>query len=47
MRYNFDEMIPRRGTNCEKWDGTDMEGVLPLWVADMWHNPFRMHCNAV
>ena len=35
MRYNFDEMIPRRGTNCEKWDGTDMEGVLPLWVADM------------
>lgn len=35
MKYNFDEMIPRRGTNSEKWDGIAEEGVLPLWVADM------------
>ena len=37
--YNFDEIIPRRGTSCVKHDmlnevfGTD--DVLPMWVADM------------
>lgn len=30
----FDKIIPRRGTNCVKWD-TVPEGVLPMWVADM------------
>ena len=34
MKYNFDEIVPRRGTNSYKWD-TPEEGVLPMWVADM------------
>ncbi len=34
MKYNFDEIIPRRGTNSYKWD-TPAVGVLPMWVADM------------
>jgi cystathionine beta-lyase len=39
MIYNFDEIVDRRNTNCEKWDNcTDRFGrndLLPLWVADM------------
>ena len=35
MKYNFDEIIPRRGTNSVKWDETSIEDVIPLWVADM------------
>ena len=46
MKYNFDELIERRGTNCVKWDerprvGEQSSGispspeVIPLWVADM------------
>ena len=35
MKYNFDEIIPRRGTNCVKWDRCDDPNMLPLWVADM------------
>ena len=35
MKYNFDEIIPRRGTNCVKWDRCDDPEMLPLWVADM------------
>ena len=35
MRYDFDELIPRRGTNSVKWDEPKEEGVLPMWVADM------------
>ncbi len=35
MKYDFDEVISRRGTLSYKWDSaTDVE-VLPLWVADM------------
>lgn len=35
MKYDFDEIVPRRGTNAIKWDmDTDPE-VLPMWVADM------------
>lgn len=36
MKYDFDEIVPRRGTNSYKWDSmpADTE-VLPLWVADM------------
>lgn len=34
-KYNFDEIIPRRGTNCEKWDKAEDPEVLPMWVADM------------
>jgi cystathionine beta-lyase len=34
-KYNFDEIINRRGTDSVKWDlATDAE-VLPMWVADM------------
>ncbi len=39
MKYNFDTVIDRRGTSCEKWDMCDSifggEDLLPLWVADM------------
>ncbi len=35
MKYDFDELIPRRGTNSYKWDSAADAGVLPLWVADM------------
>ncbi|SHI35833.1 cystathione beta-lyase [Tangfeifania diversioriginum] len=38
-RYDFDEIIPREGTNCIKYDGREWifktNDVLPLWVADM------------
>ena len=35
MKYDFDEIIPRRGSNSVKWDAAANEHVLPLWVADM------------
>lgn len=35
MKYDFDEIIPRRHTNSYKWDSAAEENVLPLWVADM------------
>lgn len=35
MKCNFDEIIPRRGTNSYKWDTAKEENVLPMWVADM------------
>lgn len=39
MKYNFDEIIDRKGTNCLKYDFASErgkpEGVLPLWIADM------------
>ena len=34
MSYNFDAIIDRRDTQCEKWRHFDPD-VLPLWVADM------------
>ena len=39
MKYNFDEIIERQGTDCLKYDkreeffGTD--DILPMWIADM------------
>ena len=33
MKYDFDQPVNRRGTNCVKWD--EHEDVIPLWVADM------------
>lgn len=33
-QYDFDEIVPRRGTCSYKWDSA-APGVLPLWVADM------------
>lgn len=39
MKYNFDKVVERRGTNCIKYDFAVERGlpadVLPLWVADM------------
>ena len=34
-KYDFDTVVPRRGTNSYKWDTPEQEGVLPMWVADM------------
>lgn len=34
-KFNFDEIVDRKGTDCIKWDGTDVDGMLPMWVADM------------
>ena len=38
MKYNFDEIIDRRNTNCEKYDSREKifgnANVIPLWVAD-------------
>jgi cystathionine beta-lyase len=34
MKYNFDELIERRGTGCVKWDES-LNDIIPLWVADM------------
>ncbi|AKI96724.1 MalY/PatB family protein [Kosmotoga pacifica] len=39
MKYNFDEIIDRRGTESYKWDHTKdffgRDDLLPMWVADM------------
>ena len=39
MKYNFDEIVDRRGTDCLKYDfGMKRKGrddLLPMWVADM------------
>lgn len=39
-KYNFDQLVDRRGTNCIKYDGygalqSDYEEIIPLWIADM------------
>ena len=34
-RYDFDEIVERRGTGCVKWDEGPSHDVIPLWVADM------------
>jgi len=39
MRWNFDEPVPREGTNCIKYDlrkeTFGIAEVIPMWVADM------------
>ncbi len=35
MRYDFDEIVPRRNTLSYKWDSAADEDMLPMWVADM------------
>ena len=39
MKYNFDEIVPRRHTDCLKYDNLKemfgTEEVLPMWIADM------------
>jgi cystathionine beta-lyase len=38
-KYDFDEIVPREGTNCLKYDAREYifgtKDVIPLWVADM------------
>ena len=35
MKFDFDELVARRGTGCVKWDECPNDEVIPLWVADM------------
>ena len=39
MKYDFDEIIQRKGTHSVKWDGLGehfgKDDLLPMWVADM------------
>jgi cystathionine beta-lyase len=39
MKFDFDKVIDRRGTNCLKYDFAPERGkpadILPFWVADM------------
>ena len=35
MKYDFDTLTLRRGTNSYKWDEAEDDDVIPLWVADM------------
>ena len=35
VKYDFDELITRRGTGCVKWDEMPSDDVIPMWVADM------------
>lgn len=39
MKYNFDKVVDRKGTNCLKYDFAKERGMredaLPMWVADM------------
>ena len=38
MKYDFDEIIPRRHTNSLKYDAEKRgkpDDLLPMWVADM------------
>lgn len=40
-KYNFDEYVERRNTNCTKWDNLDKtfprakKDSIPMWIADM------------
>ncbi len=43
-KYDFDETIDRKGTDCFKWDALPgmygRDDLLPMWVADMdWRSP--------
>lgn len=39
MKYNFDEVVNRKGSNSVKWDNLKevygREDILPMWIADM------------
>ena len=39
MNYNFDKIVSREATDCEKFDARDevfgRADVIPMWVADM------------
>lgn len=49
MKYNFDEIIDRRGTESVKWDAVSerwgRNDLLPMWVADMdFRTPSFVRC---
>lgn len=39
LKYNFDEVIDRRNSDCVKWDTLEdsygVSDILPMWIADM------------
>ena len=39
MKYDFDRLVSRAGTNSAKWDAREnmfgSQDVIPMWVADM------------
>ncbi len=35
MKYDFDRIIDRRNSGSYKWDSSNDEEMIPLWVADM------------
>ena len=39
MKYNFDQVVNRKGSNSVKWDNLKevygTEDILPMWIADM------------
>jgi len=35
MKFNFDEIVVRRGSNSYKWDSDNDPEMIPMWVADM------------
>lgn len=39
LKYNFDEVVNRRGSNSVKWDNLievyGRDDILPMWIADM------------
>ncbi|MDD2383649.1 MAG: PatB family C-S lyase [Sulfurospirillaceae bacterium] len=35
QHFNFDEIIDRSHSHCEKWDKYQGKDILPAWVADM------------
>ena len=44
MKYDFDEIVPRKDTDCVKYDNVreifGTEDIIPMWVADMdWKTP--------
>ena len=44
MKYDFDEIVPRKDTDCVKYDNVKeifgTEDIIPMWVADMdWKTP--------
>lgn len=48
MKYNFDEVIERRGTDSVKYDAVSerwgRSDLLPMWVADMGF-PYSSFCD--
>ena len=35
MKFNFDQIIDRRGSDSYKWNLPQESDIIPMWVADM------------